>query len=155
MNNKLSYYIDFKIISYIQSLFIIIIFSDSHNIYIDLKHSNDKYKLLSNDYSKHLLESYKRNNIVNDIITDHTIIIADVRNQMIEIKNELILLNSRYKPKISSPTLSIKSLSTSSENSPTLNYELPKIKSNSFNHNLNIKVKGRLSEFIDSKSCIF
>jgi hypothetical protein len=61
---------------------------------MDLKHLQDKYKIISNDYSKYLIETQKKDIIINEIIKEHTYIIKDVRKQMIKLKNELSLLKN-------------------------------------------------------------
>jgi len=106
---------------------------------MDLKHVQDKYDKILNDYSKFIIETNKKNSTINDIIREHTSIIADVKKQMIEVKNELYFVKSK------SSLPSSKSISSSSESSPILksfeisNFQIPKL----------------CKKGLDSKSCVF
>ena len=140
INKNLINFINYEYISYILLIIIIIIFSESHILNMDLKHIQDKYERISNDYLKFIIETNKKNSVINDIIREHTLIITDVKKQLIEIKNELYFI----KPLNSSPNL--KSISSSNKSSPNLkSNEI----SNYYISNINQK------KSLDSKSCIF
>ena len=159
--------------------------AESHIIIMDMNYLEDKYKdleirhkLLNADYNDLIKQRHVEFNLICDTLADHTIVIADNRNELIELKNEIRLLKSNKKfncitySKNSSPTYTNSSIPTSVESSPNSNInppplEIPKIsKANSFNtiHRLNnnndnktlhITMKGRLNEFLGSRSCIF
>lgn len=132
LNKYINNIINYEYISYIYSLIIIVIFSESHILNIDLKHLQDKYDKISNDYSKFIIETNKKNNIINDIIRENSSIMTDVKIQLIEIKNELYFVKSKK----SSPSL--KSISPIIKSFEVSNYQIPK-----------------LNRGLDNKSCIF
>jgi len=80
---------------------------------MDLKHLQFKYDTISNDYSKFIIETNKKNSIINEIIREHTSIIADVKKQLIEVKYFI-----KYKSSTNSSP-SLKSIS-STNSSPIL-----------------------------------
>lgn len=137
LNNYIHYLINYEYICYILSIIIFIIFSESHILNMDLKHLQDKYDKISNDYCKFIIETNKKNSTINEIIREHTSIIADVKKQMIEIKNDLYLM--KY------TSSSQKSISYSNKASPILksieasNHQIPKL----------------YKRGLDSKSCVF
>lgn len=162
------------------------VLAESHIIIMDMNYLENKYKdleirhkLLNADYLELVKQRHLEFNLICDTLADHTIVIADNRNELIELKNEIRLLkayrklNSRNSSKNSSPTYTILSTATSIETSPISNsninsppLEIPKIsKANSFNtihrikdtsdKTLHITMKGRLNEFLGSRSCIF
>ena len=125
LNQYINNIINYEYISYIYSLIIIVIFSESHILNIDLKHLQDKYDKISKDYSIYIIETNKKNNIINEIIREHSSIMTDVKKQLIEIKNELYFVKSKN----SSPSLKSNEIS---------NYQIPK-----------------LYRGLDGKSCVF
>lgn len=153
INKNLINFINYEYISYILLIIIIIIFSESHILNMDLKHIQDKYERISIDYSKFIIETNKKNSVINDIIREHILIITDVKKQLIEIKNELYLI----KPLNSSP--SFKSNSSSNKSSPNLksisssNKSSPILKSNEISNYYISNINQKKS--LDSKSCIF
>jgi len=166
INKNLINFINYEYISYILLIIIIIIFSESHILNMDLKHIQDKYERISNDYLKFIIETNKKNSVINDIIREHTLIITDVKKQLIEIKNELYFI----KPLNSSPNLksisssnksspNLKSISSSNKSSPNLksisssNKSSPNLKSNEISNYYISNINQKKS--LDSKSCIF
>lgn len=160
--------------------------AESHIIIMDMNYLEDKYKdleirhkLLNADYRELLKQRHLEFNLICDTLADHTIVIADNRNELIELKNEIrllktyIKLNSRNSSNNSSPTYTILSAATSIETSPisTSNITPPPIeiskisKANSFNtihrikdtsdKTLHMNMKGRINEFLGCRSCVF
>lgn len=125
LNQYINNIINYEYISYIYSLIIIVIFSESHILNIDLKHLQDKYDKISKDYSIYIIETNKKNNIINEIIREHSSIMTDVKKQLIEIKNELYFVKS-------------KNSSSSLKSNEISNYQIPK-----------------LYRGLDGKSCVF
>lgn len=117
LNKYINNFINYEYISYIYSLIIIIIFSESHILNIDLKHLQDKYDKISNDYSKYIIEMNKKDNIINEIIREHSSIMTDVKKQLIEVKNELYFVKSKNS---SSPVIKSNEIS---------NHQIPKLNS--------------------------
>jgi len=166
INKLLIFYFDITIINSFLSIISIWIISDSFVINNDLnnlqyKYSDlhSKYTDLLKDFNNHIKDKYNQINLICDTLSQHTIVIADCRNEIINLKNKIILLKPYYKSSRSNSSSSSSSSSSSPKNiSPILNNSnTPIDNANSFNkfHDLHLKMKGRLHEYLLSKSCIF
>lgn len=164
----------------IWSLLCIWILTDSYNIYQELKVLKASYdelfirnRELDADYRNLLKSKHDQTNVLCETIADHTIMISDVRNRMLEWKSELSLINSKLTKSSASPYVK-SSPSTVNSNSSTCspiteNKEIivvPPLRQSSSmgniysmeilrDQNLHVKMKGRLNEFLGSKSCVF
>ena len=143
-------YIDTIYIYSISFMCFIWILNDSFIITYDYNLLENKYNDLSNkynqllkDFNDNLKEKYNQTNLICETLAQHTLVIIDIRNEIITIRN-------RFKNNSPSPY-------SSSEVSPLLSYDKPIKNAESFNdlHKLNIKMKSRLQEYLNSKSCIF
>lgn len=143
-------YIDTIYIYSISFMFFIWILNDSFIITYDynlleIKYNDlsSKYNQLLKDFNDNLKEKYNQTNLICETLAQHTLVIIDIRNEIITIRNRL---------KNNSP-----SPYSNSEVSPLLSYDKPIKNAESFNdlHKLNIKMKSRLQEYLNSKSCIF
>lgn len=102
-----------------------------------------KYNQLLKDFNDNLKEKYNQTNLICETLAQYTLVIIDIHNEIITIRN-------RFKNNSPSPY-------SSSNVSPLLSYDKPIKNAESFNdlHKLNIKMKSRLQEYLNSKSCIF
>ncbi len=114
-------------------------------IFLEFKYNDisAKYNQLLKDFNDNLKEKYNQTNLICETLAQHTLVIIDIRNEIITIRN-------RFKNNTPTPY-------SSSDTSPLLSYDKPIKNAESFNdlHKLNIKMKGRLQEYLNSKSCIF
>jgi len=155
INKYMILYLDTIYIYTSWSMITIWILSDSFIINNDLNvfqskynELNIKYNDLLKDFTTNIKDKHNQINVLCDTLSQHTIVIADCRNEIINLKNKIILLKPNYK---SSP------LSSSSSSSPKSITMEPVEKAETFNkfHDLHLKMKGRLQEHFFSKSCVF
>jgi len=128
------------------------ILSESHIISMDMKFLEDKYKDLDNKYKQQSLEyldlikqRHIEFNLICETLNEHSSIIIDCRNQLLEIKNDIKLFKkSSSGSSKSSPNFSI--LSSTPELSP------PPLLTSSIvdDKHLHIKIKGRLNEYLNN-----
>jgi len=145
------------------------ILSDSFIIINDLNVLQSKYNELHlkhnellKDFTITIRDKFNQINLICDTFSQHTIVIADCRNEIINLKNKIILLKHCYKSSSSSSSNnSPKSISEDNNKNPLspiiTHISQPVDNAESFNkfHDLHLKMKGRLQEHFFSKSCVF
>jgi hypothetical protein len=141
------------------------ILSDSYIINNDLNALQSKYNELQSKYNDLLKDftliindKFNQINLICDTLSHHTIVIADCRNEIINLKNKIILLKHHYKSSSSSSYNNSPKSNNEDDNKNTLSpITQPIDNAESFNkfHDLHIKMKGRLQEHFFSKSCVF
>lgn len=142
-HNLIKYLTDIYIYSF-WSMISLWILADSHIISMDMKYLEDKYKeldirhkQLSIDYLDLVKNRHNEFNLICETIKQHSTIINDCRNQLLEIKNDMKLYRKKsYNSTNSSPNFSV--MNSTPEGSP------PPL-SNENDKHLQIKTKERLN----------
>lgn len=168
INKYLILYIDTIYIYTLWSMISIWILSDSFIINNDLNVLQSKYNELHlkynellKDFTITIKDKYNQINLICDTLSQHTIVIADCRNEIINLKNKIILIKHSYKSSSNSLNSSPKSINeenNKSSLSPIITHiSQPIDNAETFNkfHDLHLKMKGRLQEHFFSKSCVF
>lgn len=142
-------YIDIIYIHAISFMIFIWILNDSYIInndfnLLEFKYNDllKKYDQLYIDFNNNLKEKFNQTNLICETLAQHTLVIIDIKNELINLKNI-------YKTNSGVSSLEI---------SPLLTYDEPIKNAKKFNdyHCLNkYKMQGKLQEYFSSKSCIF
>lgn len=122
-HNLIKYLNDIYIYSF-WSMISLWILADSHIISMDMKYLEDKYKeldirhkQLSIDYLDLVKNRHNEFNLICETIKQHSTIINDCRNQLLEIKNDIKLYRKKsYNSTNSSPNFSV--MNSTPEGSP-------------------------------------
>lgn len=145
-------FINHTFIKYIKDIYIysfwsmisLWILADSYIISMDMKYLEDKYKELDNrhkqlsiDYLDLIKNRHNEFNLICETIKEHSIIINDCRNQLLEIKNDICLYRKKsYNSNNSSPNFNVMNSTPEGTPPPLLNVD---------EKHLNIKIKRKIN----------